>query len=208
MGYSITVRCRSLAARDEMLAFLHRHYQAWSVIQPEYPDKDFDWTKWIQVNGKEGWGGLSYDDHKLALGYNYSTQGEIGHYGYTVLRWIALQVGQKRTFKEGRVPCVTYDGGEHWPILIGSDQCDEFGFKPCWEKKSFTQRHPLMALNPHTQMGLKFERLVNEASAAEVRRLDGLWKKEKKDGQVAGSGPAQRTRKSPNVERSGSGQPS
>ena len=58
------------------------------------------------------------------------------------------------------------------------------------------------------------KRLLEESwqkDRKEDRRRFQQWlpkTKEKKDGQVVGSGPAQRTRKSPNVERSGSGQPS
>lgn len=191
MGYSISVHCRSAKARDEMMSFLKQHYRPWSKIR-NLKDDGMDWTEWL-MSGK-----LAYDYSPLNIGYNYSTQhcqeGMVGNYGYTILRWIALKVGQLKKFPEwdlhDKCPFTVYDGDEKWPVIVKKENTvlyneratqfltDEFGYRPLeqWSSANGCQSWPVRVILALSGQ-LKFEKLVNETSKEEVRRLDKLWEK-------------------------------
>lgn len=68
----------------------------------------------------------AYCHGKTIIGIDYGPVGGFERgYAYTLVRWMALQVGTRRTvFKEPKarfrkpVPCMTYDGDSPWPILV------------------------------------------------------------------------------------------
>lgn len=70
---------------------------------------------------------LSYDSHKLALGFDYNACESERDYIFAVVRWMALKVGQIKEFKGlGKAPCYVYDGGtmateDVWPVLIDTE---------------------------------------------------------------------------------------
>jgi len=155
MGYSAFTPMRSAKARDQMVAFLKEHFRPWYMIQPPADQldhfhacsesEDSDWTQYIRVGGD-----LSYNAGPLKVGFDFSSSmGAIGHYGKTLLSWMALRVGQHRKvskteygFVKGTVPVWQYDYDPASPVLIRSEWedrvpkdfqwvlVDEHGFKP------------------------------------------------------------------------------
>jgi hypothetical protein len=142
MGYSASTLMKSAKARDQMLAFLAEHYRPWHQVQPEYDEReaydaaffagayevseDWDWTAYI-CSGDD----LAYNSSKNKIGFNFSGSGEmVGHYGFTLLRWMALMAGAERKVNkkefpslEGqRVPVMQYDYDPCWPVLVGSPE--------------------------------------------------------------------------------------
>jgi hypothetical protein len=200
MGYSIATRAKSQMAKAEMLAFLAEHYRPLYVIQPSESEfgvvgmiehqtttKDYDWTRWIRGDG------LSYDHSALAIGFDCGTSGgPEGDYAWSILHWISITVGRKRTFsKDGiteAVPYVVYDGNEAWPVLARSEwghRCperwetrivDEVGFQPIhrpWKRKSPKSGLSTLAQGKILESAYKKR---DEMIRAELVRLTDLWR--------------------------------
>jgi len=155
MGYSASTPMKSTKARDEMIAFLEEHYRPWLDVQPTgiedgmlnsyMTSEDYDWSTHI-CTGEE----LAYNPGKLKVGFNFSHSGGIlGHYGFSILRWMALRAGKTRKVSQkefpglkGSFPVFQYDYDPAWPVLPRSqyegnvpkkvEWCltDDNGFKP------------------------------------------------------------------------------
>jgi hypothetical protein len=119
MGYSISVNCKSERARDKMAEFLKAHFRSWALVESGKDEPG---------NVSEPSEDLSYAHGKRQIGFDYNSSlwGLEREYYYTALRWIALQVGQRRhhfladhpvTLKDA-VPGTVYDGYDHWPVLL------------------------------------------------------------------------------------------
>lgn len=142
MGYSIHTPCKSKRARDEMVAFLKKHYRPFSVLAAgsgclsEVADQeDLDNREWKHTDSIRGPLGddLSYipDDTKWYIGFDFGTSGGgQGTWMKDVCRWMATKVGHRRTFHdiEGQVPYIVYDipndaqdRDSIWPVLERSE---------------------------------------------------------------------------------------
>jgi hypothetical protein len=155
MGYSASTPMKSAKARDEMLAFLAEHYRPWHVIQPPkdvLADFDFGWVpeEWDWTTEIVAGDGIDYNGSKTKIGFNFgNSSGLLGHYGFSLLRWVALKAGKRRKVSKkefgdlgGVVPVFQYDCDPAWPVLVRSEWedkapegcwwclTDDHGFKP------------------------------------------------------------------------------
>ena len=86
MGYSISVNCKSQQAQTRMLKFLERHFRHWGVLMGGPSDAD----RYISAPQAHG---------KHQVGFDYGAWGANTterEYYYALLRWVAIQVGQRR----------------------------------------------------------------------------------------------------------------
>jgi len=132
MGYSASITCKSEKAKDEMWAFMEKHYQDTSVA--------LQTGLRARYSGLVSGGGIKYGGNVLSLGFNSPHD-----YEFALLRWMALRVGKRRKFlKTGidtAVPWVNNDNQSSIPVLR-KDQwpdagkeleqylVDEHGFQP------------------------------------------------------------------------------
>lgn len=134
MGYSISVVCRSEALQQKMLLLLDKEYrQPWQVFEmrESLPGCSNFKSK------------LDYSKRKYQVGVDYGPFSGGGRlYIFTILHWMALKAGVRRsTFKEYKglvlpdpVPYVLYDGYDCFPVITGKAptplrwcQVDEYG---------------------------------------------------------------------------------
>lgn len=153
MGYSAYVICRNLAARDAMHKFLQENVTPWQRLEkPKETFTDLHYTQYPVVGDD-----IAYGAKPLALGYNFSTQGEASVYLWALLRFAAQRVGRYKTIKGVKTKFTVYDGHEFFPV----GDCDENGFAP--ERKPW-----LLSL-------LAGEIKVQKRVKAEMARLGKLW---------------------------------
>ena len=118
MGYSYSVTCHSIKARDYAAEFL-RSTPTWSQLLDElYPCH----MEHVCVGDE-----LDYGASILKVGWNCVVSGDAHLYMVSLLRFIALRVGRKCRFKEGTFHYWNYDN-EATPIVgVG-----ELGYKPMY----------------------------------------------------------------------------
>lgn len=117
MGYSLSVRAQSEALADRMVQFFEREYrpfyEVWGLDQDEQystvPDRDFSYRP-----------DEDEDDPKL-IGIDYNAAGYERLYVHTLVRWMALKIGQRQSAFESAtfdtpVPFTYYDA-ERDPVL-------------------------------------------------------------------------------------------
>lgn len=153
MGYSITLRTKTPALREQLVSFFEEHYRSWNELA-EYDIVQAGWTT------EPG-----YDEKgPTVFGFNYKSgvSSWEREYVYTLLRWAALKVGELRSF-EGEFPYIIYDGEENWPLVVG-ETCDELGLK----EALWLRREAEVFDDDYSKLW--------ETLCAELRRLDGLWK--------------------------------
>jgi hypothetical protein len=122
MGFSLSVSVRSHRLKEEMHGFLLTHYKPWSeIVEKEDLQDHFE--------------GPYLDDEldtpgRCTLGFDYdpAVNGAEREYQFTLIRWIAIQVGKRRSTFRGEgltlpnpVPYVLYDGIEAVPLLIQAE---------------------------------------------------------------------------------------
>ena len=121
MSYTCATPIKNAKARDQMFSFLQENFRPWSdICGPEYTfDPEYDPSRNLVTDS-----GLNYDSGKCRIGFNHkSISGGLSHYIYSTLRWMALQVGKRRTFKKvfpkstEAIPYIVYDGHEAWPVI-------------------------------------------------------------------------------------------
>jgi hypothetical protein len=119
MGYSTFIQVRSKIQREKMLSFMAHNYRPWAVVVGKgkaEPEIDF-------------MPDLGFDNAKNALGFCNagSLWGWDRAYVFSTLRWMAIQVGARKTrFKKDTVEPSTFREGvpflvcddDFWPILI------------------------------------------------------------------------------------------
>ena len=113
MGYSISIRTNPVK-KDRMLAFLGKHYRKWSDVTGVGES----------ISSGNPTDDLSYDSSTKSLGFDYAShcQGWEQAYIYSMTRWMAIRIGQRKTrFKQDTVnpnvfpdpvPFIVYDGFE------------------------------------------------------------------------------------------------
>lgn len=118
MGYSIACRAQSARLRRRMLAFMSTHYRSWPLLST---GKDGDCYAGAPS------GDLDYDRRaKNAVGVNCKVcSGWEREYAYTIVRWMAIQIGTRTTRFGGKIgtlkrewPVFVYDGHEKWPVMV------------------------------------------------------------------------------------------
>jgi hypothetical protein len=121
VGYSASVACQSIKARDKLATFLKEHMVPWSSLVQNTKsleiDPAYDYTRYVQVADE-----LSYCHGNSRVGFNFSTQYEPGWYMWAILRWSALRVGRFAWMEiskgeHGMTRYTTYDGYDHDPVL-------------------------------------------------------------------------------------------
>ena len=134
MGYSIALRVRNVTLRKKMLAFMGKHYRKWSDVI----------GKGKSISAGNPTDDLSYDHAKRALGLDYASGcgGWERAYVFSVTRWMAIKVGERRysfskddgtkTKFASKVPYIVYDGYESWPILIVKNVEEIEGIPESW----------------------------------------------------------------------------
>ncbi len=202
MGYSLSTPCQSAKARDEMLAFLALHHRPWTTMLLEAPElPQLQDPKVSRVYGKVSPDQIQYDPTRhlcsgdeLAYGAGPSKIGfnigpGLSTWMWTLCRWMALQVGRKRTFKTQLAyptafPYVTWDSEAH-PVLTPADidgweepmrtdadrhLCDEFGFREHYAR-TWTEKVADQLLGTR-----KRAELTDAVAHREIKRLDALWR--------------------------------
>lgn len=145
MGYSFSTPCKSAKARDQMMAFLDRHYRPWAqVISPfrdalssgrgVAPSVTFD-TRARGPSAED----LAYDHGACKIDFDYGAgfSDAERYWMYNFCYWMAQRVGRRRVFPKkapgcGAVPYVVYDGYEAWPVLEASRYADKVGRGSEW----------------------------------------------------------------------------
>ncbi len=123
MGYSVAITARSLKARNLILSFMNKEYRPW---------KELDKTYKVQ-NSFGPTNDLGYNDGLLKVGFNMSACDPEYTYIFTIIKWMALQVGRKQkvtkevrkcdpNFEWPKLPYLVYDGYETWPIITNDVQ--------------------------------------------------------------------------------------
>jgi len=152
MGYSASTPMKSTKAAQDMYDWVTENYRPWFDVQPPkdqmgdaWVSRDYDWTGYLQIGE-----GLAYNGSKTKVGFNFSnSSGIIGHYGFSLLRWMALRAGKSRNVSKSNfgdlgisVPVIQYDYDPAWPVLDLSEwegRCpkrlrwhlvDEHGYRP------------------------------------------------------------------------------
>lgn len=136
MGYSVSVNCKSQQAQTRMLKFLEKNFKHWGVLNGGSPDE----ARYISDPQND----LYYAHGKHQIGFNYGAWGANTaerEYYFALLRWVSIQVGQRRksvrlvdhnkTYKFDKpVPVFIYDGYDHWPVLIDKPKTSKLSW--CW----------------------------------------------------------------------------
>lgn len=163
MGYSIALRCRTKVLKQQMIAFMKKHYRN--------TEKLCDESVYSILTDD-----LSYDHAKTGLGFDYSPCSDIEHhYIFTILKWMALKIGRKKHFKKyGTVPYYVYDGIEVCPILIGKGRMgwlpvNKLGFKSFGSGFNEGQKKAREELNEITIK--EADKIIHN----ELKRLNTLW---------------------------------
>ncbi|MFA6234654.1 MAG: hypothetical protein WC824_10790 [Bacteroidota bacterium] len=174
-----------------MFKFLQKNLRSWSELTrgTEFAiNPDFDPSKFLQRDG-----GLSYDHGKCRIGFNYHSlpPGGLNHYVWSLLRWIAVKVGRRRTFpaalsRKGSVPYTVYDGYEAWPVLPRPEWnlrntpeshhwnlVDSEGFQP--EDRYWRDRGILSVVGGMAFVLDKAADFYDKIIKAELTRLTKLW---------------------------------
>jgi len=128
MGYSIVIQVKSDETRRKFLKFIQENFRHWNMVS------GVDSSEW-QGSAGEPTDDLSYGGTKTSIGFDYQS----GMYGferdylYSVLRWMAIKVGDRKTRMvvdkddEGAVaiefpeptPYYVYDGEKNLnPVLV------------------------------------------------------------------------------------------
>lgn len=107
MGYDLTIESRSVELRNKMIEFMFTNYENW--WEAAWPP---------EARGKK----------KIVISYSSGLYGEERLRVYSVVRWMALQVGavcskfNKNSVNpnnfEFPVPFIIYDSYEKWPVLV------------------------------------------------------------------------------------------
>ena len=177
MGWSLSVPCKSIKARDDMLAFLGEHYRDAAEVLA-YP-KDH----WRHQHPKPPSQFFAYGHSNSKIGFDKPND-----YEAAILRWIATKVGMRRKFPKRNiltpVPWLNCDGHGSSPVIPqalgdGSEEnagnlVDEVGWQGVarwWEERDVvTQAIAGKLLGFAADADKK-----DTASKAEVTRLNGLW---------------------------------
>jgi hypothetical protein len=128
MGYSISIQVSSNPLRKKLLDFMGVNYRRWSVVCGKDPS---EWSG----SSRGPTDDISYGVDKTSIGFDYGPmQGFERDYIYSVLRWMAIKVGDRKlemntdedeygpdepvTFSEP-IPYYRYDCDSHFtPILV------------------------------------------------------------------------------------------
>ncbi len=138
-----------------MLKFLQQNFRPWLVVVGRGND-----PRYISDPATD----LDYSHRKAQIGFDYQSGWGIGDsieraYYYAVLRWIALQVGQKRLrfnreefpglkLKEA-VPCIYYDCDPPWPVFLDRP---EKPFRWCWVDRLGVPRDKTSLIEHHLHL--------------------------------------------------------
>ena len=91
MGYSLAIRVRSDELRQKFLKFLQNNFRRWSVVCGKDP------SEW-HGSASDPTDNLSYCGTKTSIGFDYQS-GMFGFerdYIYSVIRWMAIKVGDRK----------------------------------------------------------------------------------------------------------------
>lgn len=191
MGYSFAIRAANNKLKKKMKAFMDEHYHKPHEL---FGGKN-DYSRFTDD--------LSYDSHRMALGFDFNATEPERDYIFAVCRWMALKVGQVRARWKSlgkAVPFTVYDGGlsndDRWPVLVKDewervvpkdlDWClvSSLGFKTYRDKfkglpvqKGETEEQVIDRMIE--AQSCLFGRPVEEVEKLiedELKRLDKLWK--------------------------------
>lgn len=168
MGYSSSIPCRSKKAQEQMLAFLDLHYR-------DHVDAGIGTHRRREKYAESS--GLKYARGACGIGFNSP-----GDYEHALLRWMALRVGKRRTFRglgiSRAIPWTNCDDRVSEPILLNSD----------WPEVTERQEQYLVDADGFAPLSRYWREDDEEASkleahyadldakiGAELRRLSSLW---------------------------------
>ncbi len=120
MRFSVSVTPRSERLKNDMQSFLRREYRTWPSVQAE-PETLSNFSHPVTETelGRSG---------KYAIGFIYGqVSGSEREYHYALLRWVALQIGRRRSsFRAADLsipaPYLLFDGSEVQPVLRAEDR--------------------------------------------------------------------------------------
>lgn len=169
MGYTISTRAPNKKLQKLMADFMEKNYRPASEVF----GFSADYSRFASNHYNEN-STLSYDNNKLALGFDFNTCEPERDYIFAATRWMALKIGQTREIKElGKVPIYVYDGDDQWPVIIKGSKVTK---KWEWCVVSQTGFKPLQS--PHFLTGQQIKDFENKISR-ELARLEKLWKFER-----------------------------
>ena len=177
MGYTITIKVKSKAIGDQIIAFYRKNLKGWADLVSDAGGVKLDkaawyfrgplWARKEDNDGVgEGCDGLSYCHRKLHIGFDYNCGLGEREYLFTIIRWLAVRFGDKAKNNNLRY---LYDGNEWTEIILG--QHDYLGLPT---EKLLAESRWLI----HEQNYIKelFKVDFMQIVRAEMLRLDGLWK--------------------------------
>lgn len=199
MGYSATTPIKSKKTHARLLAFLQENLRPWHQLMPDdlgSRTPEADWTARLTDT-------FAYDDGTCRLGFNFSSSGALrGHYGFSILRWMAVVAGRKRRLDgfDEAVPYYVYDGDTCTPVLVRSvwegrvqddaarELVDEDGWMPAhrfwrpdpedgqpdWDAPVSEVIRSSKVLLFDSIYGARYDR-ADEIIKAELSRLSKLW---------------------------------
>lgn len=173
MGYSICTVAKSKKLKDEMLAFMGRHYRPfWQVVGI---------GEITHIRGPTD--DMSYCHGPLKLGVDYiSGMGDLERkYSYALVYWMAIRIG-RRTMKEGvELISFNYDDcpAESWPLVMeGTELPKDFPWTLAvdtdgwsWSKHECKLASLWAKLFTGKGNGMKHFNMVR----SELKRLSGRW---------------------------------
>ncbi|MDB4278647.1 hypothetical protein N9917_03515 [Deltaproteobacteria bacterium] len=192
MGYYVAVRCKSVKARKELLAFMGEHFRPAAEFM-DWVDQDNRMT--TPTNGKDI---CAYAKANEVGWYrNAGWDAEHRHYASCLLRWMAMKVGKQMLMQKDQVPGYgemlvgyTLYEGDHSPFVLRSlcpdapDGLDAEGYVVCddlgWDR---SMRGPTPDEDPEWHRDCKpwlVEIRTRKAKSdplirAELERLEALW---------------------------------
>ena len=98
MGYSIAMRAENKNLQKKMIHFMKENY----VLPHILFGRENDYSRLTDnygSNARRGRSGLSYDNNRMAIGFDFNACEPERDYIFAVTRWMALKVGAKKEFK-------------------------------------------------------------------------------------------------------------
>lgn len=113
MGYSISVRPKYKKSLIKMWDFMQENYTEPKILF----NQNGNYSRLALNMDKDN--GLSYENNKYAIGFDYNACEPERDYIFSVIKWMAIKISKLYKIKNiGEVPCYIYDGYEIIPVFV------------------------------------------------------------------------------------------
>jgi len=186
MSYSIMTPFKNKEDKKRMENFMKGHFRSLKEITKGLKIEDFEPGEGVQPNDELSYGS---EHHQIVLGFDYGAAefDEERDYYFTICYWMAVKLGDKKTFKEHEdTPYVIYDGYEEWALFVEKErnkeiesmEVDEHGYRPLNSLQRF--KDASIVLKASMRKMKKEWEMIDEAIQKELKRLTEEWERANK----------------------------